>query len=343
MGTSRTLDGLTPIEHADDKARILREHRDDVLVAADNSLLAPLERAALRVEEDLCVLVDGILVGGCVCFPSHWRLCEKVGHPVDEIHGRVPGYAKGSQADAQRLLTGIFKNVTVEDKSANDSLKNFTSGNGDVAITYEYAALTAQASGDTNQMVIPPSTVAIQTPTVVVDKNAEAHCVENIANAFVKYLHTPDAQAVFASVGYERPIDVSKAQAGDGAKLAAIPDLFTTDQLGGWDKLESDTVFGPNTSFVSHSNDHSSISRAFTSFDQAVAEAGESRVVGGIHFESANLDAQGAAHAVNRGVVDPLTAVVIKVVQRAAAGARPLGELLNGHAPLAQQDPREEA
>jgi sulfate/thiosulfate transport system substrate-binding protein len=178
---------------------------------------------------------------------AKWNIVAAYGAAM---RGQVPGYAKGSQADAQKLLTGIFKNVTSEDKSANDSLKNFTSGNGDVAITYEYAALTAQATGDTDQMVIPPSTISIQTPTVVVDKNAEAHCVENIANAFVKYLHTADAQAVFHDVGYERPIDVAKAQQGDGDKLAPIKDLFTADDIGGWDKIQNDTVFGPNGAFT---------------------------------------------------------------------------------------------
>ena len=98
--------------------------------------------------------------------------------------------------------------------------------------------------------MIPPSTVAIQTPTVVVDKNAEEHCVEDIANAFVEYLHTPDAQAIFQSVGYQRPIDVAKAQAGNGDDYPAIKDLFTTDDIGGWDQLESDTVFGPNGAFT---------------------------------------------------------------------------------------------
>src|SRR5439155_6174621 len=166
------------------------------------------------------------------------------------MRGEVPGYAKGSTADAEKLLAGIFTNVTAEDKSANDSLKNFQSGNGDVAITYEYAVLTSRAAGGSDEMVIPPSTVAIQTPTVVVDKNAEQHCVLPIANAFVRYLHTPDAQAVFHDVGYERPIDVTKAQQGDGDKLAPIKDLFTTDDLGGWDELQSDTVFGPNGAFT---------------------------------------------------------------------------------------------
>jgi len=166
------------------------------------------------------------------------------------IRGKVPGYAANSQADAQRFLQAVFKNVTVLDKSANDSFKDFESGNGDVAITYENQALAGVAAGSKDQFVIPSSTVSIQTPTVVVDKNAKAHCVTNIADAFVKYLHTPDAQAVFAKVGYERPIDVATAQKGDGAQFPPIQDLFTTDDIGGWDKLASDTVFGPNGAFT---------------------------------------------------------------------------------------------
>jgi sulfate transport system substrate-binding protein len=163
--------------------------------------------------------------------------------------GKVPGYKGNDPTEAGKLLEGIFKNVTVLDKSANDSLKNFESGNGDVAITYEYAVLAAQAAGGEDEMVTPPSTVAIQTPTVVVDKNAQAHCVEDIANAFVKYLQTPDAQDLFATVGYERPIDVAKAQKGDGASLKPVKDLFTVDDIGGWSGLETD-VFGDNGVFT---------------------------------------------------------------------------------------------
>jgi sulfate/thiosulfate-binding protein len=166
------------------------------------------------------------------------------------MRGRVPGYAKGNAADAEKLLQGIFQNVTVMDKSANDSIKNFESGNGDVAITYEYAVLAAQHAGLPDQMVIPPSTVMIQTPTVVVDKNAEAHCVEDIANAFVKFLHTKDAKDIFTSVGYERPVDQAEAAKGDGSTFPAIKDLFTTDEIGGWDQLLNDTVFGDNGAFT---------------------------------------------------------------------------------------------
>lgn len=178
---------------------------------------------------------------------AKWNIVAAYGA---SMRGDVPGYAAGSQADAQKLLTAIFQNVTVLDKSANDSFKNFESGNGDVAITYENQALAGIAGGSTDEFVIPPSTVSIQTPTVVVDKNAEAHCNVDVVDAFVKYLHSDDAQAIFQSVGYQRPIDVAEAQAGNGDEYPAIKDLFTTDDIGGWDQLESDTVFGPNGAFT---------------------------------------------------------------------------------------------
>jgi hypothetical protein len=44
------------------------------------------------------------------------------------------------------------------------------------------------------------------------------------------------------------------------------------------------SVFGPNTAFTISSDDMPGYSRSFTSFAQAADEAGESRVVGGIHF-----------------------------------------------------------
>jgi len=52
----------------------------------------PLEEAALLVQEDLCVLVDGVFVAGSVCFPSHWHLRDKIGHSTAELHGPVHGY-----------------------------------------------------------------------------------------------------------------------------------------------------------------------------------------------------------------------------------------------------------
>src|SRR3954467_4364173 len=49
-----------------------------------------------NLEPDLLFLKPGDqkqirLLAGCVCFPSSWNLAEKIGHPIEFIHGVVPG------------------------------------------------------------------------------------------------------------------------------------------------------------------------------------------------------------------------------------------------------------
>ncbi|HEX3327849.1 MAG TPA: sulfate ABC transporter substrate-binding protein, partial [Actinomycetota bacterium] len=163
------------------------------------------------------------------------------------------GYAgnqKGDTSGAQSLLQNIFSNVTVMDKSARDSIKNFESGNGDVAITYENEILTAQDAGLPDQAVYPPSTVLIENPVAVVDKNAEAHCVEPIANAFVRFLHTKTAKDLYSTVGFLRSTNAAKAQKGDpAAHMPAIKDLFTVNDFGGWNALDQ-KLFSSNGLFT---------------------------------------------------------------------------------------------
>lgn len=69
---------------------------------------ASLEEAALAVQEDLCVLVhrDGHwrLDAGVVCFPSMWRLSDKLGLPMAAVHDPVPGYADELSDRVDRFL-----------------------------------------------------------------------------------------------------------------------------------------------------------------------------------------------------------------------------------------------
>jgi hypothetical protein len=72
----------------------------------------PLEAAALLVQEDLCLLQPDaagtlILVGACLCFPSRWRLAEKMGRPMLAIHGPVPGLNARIGATIDRFLLGL--------------------------------------------------------------------------------------------------------------------------------------------------------------------------------------------------------------------------------------------
>jgi hypothetical protein len=56
----------------------------------------PLELAGRLVQEDLCLMQKGEagyrLVAAVLCFPSRWRLSDKLGRPLDAIHEPVPGF-----------------------------------------------------------------------------------------------------------------------------------------------------------------------------------------------------------------------------------------------------------
>jgi len=56
----------------------------------------PLDLAGRLVQEDLCLMApDGDtwrLIAASLCFPSRWRLADKLGRPMAAIHGPVPGF-----------------------------------------------------------------------------------------------------------------------------------------------------------------------------------------------------------------------------------------------------------
>ncbi|MCE3250507.1 MAG: hypothetical protein K0R41_4332 [Geminicoccaceae bacterium] len=72
---------------------------------------APLELAGRLVQEDLCLLQRGEpayrLVAGVLCFPSHWRLADKLGRPLEVIHEPVPGFADGLAPTADRFFANL--------------------------------------------------------------------------------------------------------------------------------------------------------------------------------------------------------------------------------------------
>jgi sulfate transport system substrate-binding protein len=157
------------------------------------------------------------------------------------LRGHVSGVAAGDAPAAQAFLQSVLKNVTVMDKDARSSVTNFETGVGDVAITYENEVLLGQQRGQDYELVIPQSTIVIETPVVVVDSFADKHGTRAAAEGFVKFLLSPAAQQVFADYGF-RPVEPSVAQA-TAAKFAPLADTFKIDQFGGWDKAVTD-IFG---------------------------------------------------------------------------------------------------
>ena len=80
-------------------------------LAADD--LHPLELASRLVQEDLCLMgrEDGDdryrLTGACVCFPTRWRMPEKLGRSLNAIHEPVPHYDPALTSPMDRLFARL--------------------------------------------------------------------------------------------------------------------------------------------------------------------------------------------------------------------------------------------
>ena len=146
--------------------------------------------------------------------------------------GFVEGVPANDDAAASEFLKSVFKNVTVMDKGARESITNFEQGVGDVAITYENEVLVARLQGQDYDMVIPRSTILIENPLAVIDAYVDQHGTRQVAEAFVDFLLTKEAQEIFAQYGL-RSVDPEVLEATE-AQYPPVADLFTIEEFGGW-------------------------------------------------------------------------------------------------------------
>ncbi|ELR4954919.1 sulfate ABC transporter substrate-binding protein [Salmonella enterica] len=150
-------------------------------------------------------------------------------------------YNNNDPAEAQAFVKALFKNVEVLDSGARGSTNTFVErGIGDVLIAWENEALLATHElGKDKFEIITPSESILAEPTVsVVDKVVEKKGTNAVAEAYLKYLYSPEGQAI-AAKNYYRPrnADVAKKYKDAFPKLK----LFTIDEVfGGWAKAQKD-------------------------------------------------------------------------------------------------------
>jgi sulfate/thiosulfate transport system substrate-binding protein len=129
---------------------------------------------------------------------------------------------------AVEYLNELFKHVSVQDKSARESLQTFTGGKGDVLLAYENEAILAQEKGEDLDYVVPEQTILIENP-VAVTKDAPEQ-----GAGFLDYIRGDEAQRVFGKAGY-RPVNEAIA---DEFQFPMPPGLFTIEDVGGWDEVQ---------------------------------------------------------------------------------------------------------
>lgn len=139
----------------------------------------------------------------------------------------------GNEAAATDYLKKFFNNVAALPSSGREATTAFTSGVGDVLLSYENEAILARASGADFDYVVPDQTLLIENPAAVT-KDAEP-----AAQDFLDYLLSKDGQLDYAKSGFRPLVDVGTFEtpgANDPADPFPAPTTLLTiaKDFGGW-------------------------------------------------------------------------------------------------------------
>lgn len=153
----------------------------------------------------------------------------------------------GNEAAALDYVTKVYKNIPVLTKDAREASDLFFQQNqGDVLINYENEVILAEKNGKKLPYVVPQVNISIDNPVAVVDKNVDKHGTRKVAQAFVDFLYSTEAQREFAKLQY-RPVNPTVTQEV-ASQYPPIKTLFTSQDLGGWDNIQKN-FFGDGAIF----------------------------------------------------------------------------------------------
>ena len=144
-------------------------------------------------------------------------------------------------AEARAAIETFYNhNVPVLDTGARGSTVTFAQKQfGDVLLNWENELWLAldEFGKDKFEIVYPPSSILGEPPVAVVDEVVDKKGTRDLAEAYLNFLYTSEAQETVAQLHY-RPRDVD-ALKKYSAELPPLP-LFTVDEtFGGWVKAHA--------------------------------------------------------------------------------------------------------
>ncbi|KRD76907.1 sulfate ABC transporter substrate-binding protein [Lysobacter sp. Root983] len=140
-------------------------------------------------------------------------------------------------------LTRLFKNVPVLDTGARGATTTFVErGIGDVLLAWENEALlTLDEPGNRGkyEIVVPSLSIKAEPPVAWVDKNVAKHGTRKQAEAYLRFLYTPQGQRLAAKHHY-RPAEPDKVPAAELSQFAQVKQVTIDGAFGGWKKAQAE-------------------------------------------------------------------------------------------------------
>jgi sulfate/thiosulfate transport system substrate-binding protein len=140
------------------------------------------------------------------------------------------------------FIKKLYGNVPVLDTGARGSTTTFAQrGIGDVLLAWENEAFLAldELGADKFEIVVPSLSIKAEPPVAVVDEVVDAKGTRKVAEAYLNFLYTPEAQKIIAH-SYYRPSDPKSADPKDLARFSDVKLVSIDDPLfGGWSKTQA--------------------------------------------------------------------------------------------------------
>ena len=147
----------------------------------------------------------------------------------------------GSEADAERYVADVFRRVPVLDPSARGATMTFAQkGIGDVHLTWENEAhLEVKEANGELEIVYPKISVLAEPHVAVVDQVVDRKGTRTAAEAYLRFLHTPQGQRVIAK-HYYRPTNADVlAEVKDRFPAVELKRATTLVPSGKWDDVQT--------------------------------------------------------------------------------------------------------
>ena len=148
-------------------------------------------------------------------------------------HAKAGG---ATDEQATEFLAKLFENTVALPGSGRDATTAFTSGTGNVFITYENEAILARQKGEEFDYLVPADTLLIENPGAVLTD------ADPLATEWLEFVLSDTGQQIFGEAGF-RPLNGAVPAEVKGANDPANPfpqpaRLYTVaDDFGSWKEL----------------------------------------------------------------------------------------------------------
>jgi sulfate transport system substrate-binding protein len=163
---------------------------------------------------------------------ARWNYLAAWGYALEKNGGDVE--------KAKEFVSSIYKQVPVLDSGARGSTNTFVQREiGDVLLAWENEAFLAvnELGPEKFEIVVPSVSILAEPPVTVVDKVAEARGTREVAEAYLSYLYSPEAQRL-AAKHYYRPVLPALADPEDVARFPNVKTFTVDDVFGSWHQAQ---------------------------------------------------------------------------------------------------------